>query len=121
VWLYTREDDTTQLERGRGMDLELGVLATMLSKLSLDPSSIDLTTPLVHYTTICMKQAVRSQLLKVMPTLDDIDITTRQRGDLSHSVHIPETDAATGGGGGGGGEDSAVWVSFQSSLPVSTQ
>jgi hypothetical protein len=42
---------------------------------------------------ICMDQAMRSLLLKEMPTLDDIDIAARQGGDQSHSKHIPRTDA----------------------------
>jgi hypothetical protein len=36
-----------QLERGRGSDLDPMVLAGMLSKLSIDPSSNDFTSPLV--------------------------------------------------------------------------
>jgi hypothetical protein len=43
---------------------------------------------------ICLDQAVRSLLLKKMPTLDDIDITAQQTGDQFHGVHILGTDAA---------------------------
>jgi hypothetical protein len=39
-----------------------------------------------------------SLLLKAMPMLDDIDIVMRQRGDQSHGMHIPETDAAASRG-----------------------
>jgi hypothetical protein len=65
------------LERGRGTDLELGVLETMLSKLSTDLSSIDFITPLAHCLPIWMDQAARSLLLKAMPMLDDISIAMR--------------------------------------------
>jgi hypothetical protein len=65
------------LERGRGTDLELGVLETMLSKLSTDISSIDFITPLAHCLPIWMDQAARSLLLKAMPMLDDISIAMR--------------------------------------------
>jgi hypothetical protein len=54
TWLHTGENDTTRLERGRGSDLDLRVLESILSKLSMDPL-----------------------LLKEMPTLDDIDIALR--------------------------------------------
>jgi hypothetical protein len=43
--MYTRENDTTWVECGRGSDLELKVLAGMLSKLSVDPSSGDFINP----------------------------------------------------------------------------
>jgi hypothetical protein len=65
------------LECGRGTDLELGVLETMLSKLSTDISSIDFITPLAHCLPIWMDQAARSLLLKAMPMLDDISIAMR--------------------------------------------
>jgi hypothetical protein len=77
VWLYTGGNDATRLERGPGMDLEPGVLETMLSKLSTNPSSIDFITPPAHCMPICMNQAARSLLLKVMPLLDDINIAAR--------------------------------------------
>jgi hypothetical protein len=100
VWLYTRENDATWLEQGRGTNLVPGVLETTLSKLSTDPSSIGFITPPVHCMPICTDQATRSLLLKVMPTLDDIDIATRRRGDQSRRLHIPRTNAANGRGGG---------------------
>jgi hypothetical protein len=43
---------------------------------------------------ICLDQAVRLLLLKEIPTLDDIDIIVRQRGDQSRGMHILGTDAA---------------------------
>jgi hypothetical protein len=73
-WLYTRENGATRLERGPEMDLEPGVLHTMLLKMSTDPSSIGFLTPLAHCMPICTNQAIGSLLLKAMPTLDNIDI-----------------------------------------------
>jgi hypothetical protein len=98
VWLSTKENDATWLEHGPGIDLELGVLETMMSKLSTDLPSISFITPLAHCMPICTDQAARSLLLKAIPMLDDIDITVRRRGDQSCGVHIPETDAATSRG-----------------------
>jgi hypothetical protein len=38
---------------------------------------------------------VRSLLLSEISSLDDIDLTTRQLGDLSHGVRIPGTGGAS--------------------------
>jgi hypothetical protein len=81
AWLYTGENDATGLERGPGTDLEPEVLDTILSKLSTNPSSIGLITPPAHCMTIYADQATMSLLLMAMPTLDDIDVATRQRGN----------------------------------------
>jgi hypothetical protein len=75
--LYIGENDATRLERGNGMDLGLKVLDTMLLKLSSDSISDDLINPPPSCLPIFMDQAVRSKLLKKMPTLDDIDVTVR--------------------------------------------
>jgi hypothetical protein len=93
AWLYTGENDTTWLERGRGPNLDLMVLYSMLLKMSTDPFSGDFINPLVPCMPICLEQTVRSLLLKKMPTLDDIDITAQQTGDQFHGVHILGTDA----------------------------
>jgi hypothetical protein len=93
AWLYTSENDATRLERGCGLDLDSGVLEVMLSKQSTDPSFSNFINPPAPCIPICLDQAVRSLLLKVMPRLDDIDITVHQRGG---GMHIPGTDA-TGG------------------------
>jgi hypothetical protein len=56
-----------------------------------------------------MDQAARMALLAAMPTLDDVDITVVQRGDLSRGVTIPgvtvtgDRGGTTGGGRGGRG------------------
>jgi hypothetical protein len=75
--LYIGENDATRLERGNGTDLGLKVLDTMLLKLSSDSISDDLVNPPSSCLPIFMDQAVRSKLLKKMPTLDDIDVTVR--------------------------------------------
>jgi hypothetical protein len=68
------------------------VLAGMLSKLSVDPSSGDFINPLAPCMPIFLDPTTRSQLLREMPMLDDIDITAWQTGDQSCGVHIPRTD-----------------------------
>jgi hypothetical protein len=62
------------------------VLAGMLSKLSVDPSSGDFINPLAPCMPIFLDPTTRSQLLREMPMLDDIDITAWQTGDLSYPV-----------------------------------
>jgi hypothetical protein len=74
--MYTRVNDATRLEHGNRSDSDVGALATMLSKLSPDPSFADFTTHPEHYLPIYTNQAARSLLLKAVLTLDDIDITT---------------------------------------------
>jgi hypothetical protein len=96
AWMYTGENKTTQLERGHGSDLDSRVLDGMLSKLSVDLSSGNFINPSVPCMPICFNQAMRSQLLKDMPTLDNIDITTQQMGDQSCGVHIPEMNVTDG-------------------------
>jgi hypothetical protein len=71
----------------------------MLSKLSVDLSSVDFINPPARCMSLCLDQATKSLMLKELPTLDDIDIAPRQMGDQSRSVHIPGasipgTDAA---------------------------
>jgi hypothetical protein len=57
------------------------MLGVLLVRLSPDPSSADFVTPPTAYAPMCSDQAVRIRLLRELPTLDDIDITARQRGD----------------------------------------
>jgi hypothetical protein len=78
------------------MDLDLGVLGTVLSKLSTDPSSSHFTDHPALCTPLCMNHATRMLLLKQIPILDDIYIVARQRGDESCSVCIPGTDVVDG-------------------------
>jgi hypothetical protein len=51
---------------------------------------------------ICVNQAVRTSLLTIMLTLDDVDIALVQRGDQSHSVVIPEASGLVGAADGHG-------------------
>jgi hypothetical protein len=98
MWLYAGENDAMRLERGHGTNLESEVLETMLSKMTIDPCSISFMTPPAHCMPICMDQAARSLLLKVMPMMDDIDITSWQRGNQSCGVHTSGMDATIGRG-----------------------
>jgi hypothetical protein len=90
-------------------------LMTSLAKLSPGPSSPDFIMPPASCQPICVDQAVRTVLLKSMPTLDDIDITLVQRGDQSRGVVIlgavvigDQGGRAAGIQGGGVARD---WVS----------
>jgi hypothetical protein len=77
------------LERDTGSTWEANKLMMSLMKLSPDLSSPDFIMPLASCQPICVDQAVRMALLKSMPTLDDINIASVQRGDWSHDVVIP--------------------------------
>jgi hypothetical protein len=69
-------------------------MTEMMSMLSVDPSSGDFINPLVSCVPLCLDQAMRSLLLKVLPKLDNIDIAPRQAGNQSHGMHMPRIDAA---------------------------
>jgi hypothetical protein len=45
VWVYTRVNNTTRLERGAGSSLDDGMLALSLMKLTPGPFLADLVTP----------------------------------------------------------------------------
>jgi hypothetical protein len=75
TWMYTEVNDTTWLECGNRSDWEADKLALMLAKLSHDRSFADFVTPPAPCRPICMDQAARMMLLRVMPSLDDVDIT----------------------------------------------
>jgi hypothetical protein len=64
-------------------------------RLSVDPSSGNFINPPVPCMPIFLDPAVSSQLLKEMPMLDNIDITSRQMGDQSCGVHIPRMDVVS--------------------------
>jgi hypothetical protein len=99
AWMYIREGDTMWLERGRDSGLDSDVLGTLLARLSPDPSSVDFVTPPTACAPMCMDQAAWTRLLRELPTLDDIDIATRQWVDESLGVQIPGADVADGQGG----------------------
>jgi hypothetical protein len=71
----------------------------MLLKLSSDLTSDDFINPPTPCMTFCLDQAMRSALLKEMPTLDDMDVIVEQVGDMSRGVQICDTDVASGQGG----------------------
>jgi hypothetical protein len=112
--LYTGENNATQLECGHGTGLGMKVLDMMLSTLSCDLISNDLVNPLSSCLPIFMDQAVRSNLLKDMPKLDDIDVIVQQIRDASQGVKIPKIDDADGQrgmgptSGSGKGKENAV-------------
>jgi hypothetical protein len=49
---------------------------------------------------VCSDQSTWTQLLRELPTLDDIGFTVKQKGDECWGVQIPWTDAIRGQGGG---------------------
>jgi hypothetical protein len=66
----------------------------------------DIINPPPSCLLIFMDQKVRSMLLKMMPTLDDINVTVWQVGDTSWGMRIPGTDAANNQGGADTSSDS---------------
>jgi hypothetical protein len=77
------------------------VLEAMLSKLSFGPVSEDFVNPPPSCMPICLDQAMRSALLKDIPTLDNTDVTMRQVGGVSQGMQTRYTDAAGSQGGAG--------------------
>jgi hypothetical protein len=95
-WQYTGEGNTTWLERGQGSNFAPDVQRTLLSKLSPDPSSTGFTTCPTGCTPLCSNQVIRRRMLQELPTLDEIGIDVRQKGDESQGVQIPGMDIADG-------------------------
>jgi hypothetical protein len=106
--LYIGENNAMWPERGHGTDLDLRVLDMMMSKLSSDPVSDDSVNPSPSCMPIFMDLAARLKLLKVMPTLDDMDIIVKQVGDTSQGVQIHRTDAADSHWGAGTNSSSSM-------------
>jgi hypothetical protein len=102
-WMYTGVNDIMRLERGPGSSLDGELLAACLKALTTDQFLAELVTSPASCGAICMYQAARTALLAMMPTLDDIDITVVQRGDLSRGVTIPGATVTGGRGGTTGG------------------
>jgi hypothetical protein len=96
AWLYTRVNDVTWLERDDGSTLGEEALALMMGKLSPDLSSHDFVTPPASCQPLYMDQAVRTLLLVVMPSMNDVSIAAIQRGDQSCGVQIPGSGIAGG-------------------------
>jgi hypothetical protein len=89
AWMYTGVNDIMRLDRGPGSSLGDTLLAASLKALTTDQPSAELVTPVAGCEPLCVNQAVRTTLLVIMPTLDDVDIARVQRGDQSHGVVIP--------------------------------
>jgi hypothetical protein len=107
-WMYTAVNDIMWLDHGPGSSLGEDLLATCLKALTLDQLSAELLAPPAACEPICMNQATRTMLFSVMPTQDTIDITSVQRGDLSHGVPIPRTDISSGLDGATGGHGGTI-------------
>jgi hypothetical protein len=97
--MYTREGNTTRLDHVHDLGLDLAVLGALLARLSPVPSLVNFVTPLVACAPMCSDRAMWTRMLRELPTLDDIDIIARQRGDESWGIQIPRADIADGQGG----------------------
>jgi hypothetical protein len=96
TWMYTGVNDIMRLHHRPGSSLDEDLLAASLKALTTDQFLAELVVPLAVCEPICVNQVVRTPLLAAMPTLDDVNIASVQRGDLSHDVVI------LGAGGLGG-------------------
>jgi hypothetical protein len=103
------------------------VLGTLLGRLIPHLTSIDFITPPVTYAPMCLDQATRMRLLRELPTLDNIGIAVRQRGDESRGIHIPRVDIASSQGcvstspGSGKGKGKAAPQIILSNTEVSSE
>jgi hypothetical protein len=102
AWMYTVVNDIMRLDRGLGSSLGDTLLATSLKVLTTDPPSAELMTPTAGCEPLCANQVVRIVLLAIMPTLDNVDIASVQRGDQSRGVVIPGPGGPSGAAGGHG-------------------
>jgi hypothetical protein len=75
AWMYTGVNDIVRLDYRPGSSLGDALLATSLKTLTMDQSSTELMMPAAAYEPLCANQAVRTALLVIMPTLDDVDIS----------------------------------------------
>jgi hypothetical protein len=62
------------------------------------PSSTDFIMPPPTCTPLFSDQAIRRRLLQELPTLDEISIAARHKGDESRGVWIAGADVASGPG-----------------------
>jgi hypothetical protein len=92
AWLYTGVNDD-------GSTLGEEALTLVMGKLSPNPSSHHFITPPASCQPLCMDQAVRTLLLVVMTSMDDIGIALIQMGDQSSGVQIPGIGTLGGQGG----------------------
>jgi hypothetical protein len=110
VWMYTGVKDIMRLDRWPGSSLGDNLLVACLKELTSDNFSVELVAPPAPCEPICMNQAARTVLLAAMPTLDDIDIATVHRGDLSRGMAIPGSDASSDLGGTTSGHGGVVII-----------
>jgi hypothetical protein len=88
------------VDRGHRSSLGDTLLAASLKALTTDQPSAELVTPAAGCERLYENQAVRTALLAIMPTLDDINISPMKRGDQSHGVVIPRPGGPGGAAGG---------------------
>jgi hypothetical protein len=74
AWMYTGVNDIMRQDRGPGSSLGDALLAVSLKVLTTDQPSAELVTAAAACEPLCANQAVRTALLAIMPTLDDVDI-----------------------------------------------
>jgi hypothetical protein len=96
MWMYTGVNNIMRLDCGPGSSLDKDLLAACLKALTSYQFLAKLVVPPVVCEPICMNQATNTALLAVMPTLDDVNITTEKRGNLSPGMAILETDVSDG-------------------------
>jgi hypothetical protein len=72
--MYTGVNGIMLLDRGPGSSLDDVLLAASLKALTVNQFSVELMVPAAVCEPICVNQAVRTALLTIMPTLDDVDI-----------------------------------------------
>jgi hypothetical protein len=96
AWMYIIEGNTTWLECGCDSSLYSDMLGALMPWLSPDPSLANFITPPVMWML----------LLRVLPTLDDIDIIVRQRGYESRCIQIHGAVIADGQGSASTGPSS---------------
>jgi hypothetical protein len=73
--MYTGVNDIMQLDRGPGSSMGDTLLTASLKALTMEQSSTKLVMPAAFYEPLCVNQAVRTTMLVIMPTLNDVDIT----------------------------------------------
>jgi hypothetical protein len=100
--MYTGVNDIMRLDHEPGSTLGDTLLAASLKVLTTDQPSVELMTPAAACEPLCASQVVRTALLAIMPTLDDVDIAPGQRDDQSRGVVIPGPSGPSGVTGGHG-------------------
>ncbi|KAJ1268715.1 hypothetical protein BS78_07G156400 [Paspalum vaginatum] len=101
AWSYTGSNDCSRVVRGEDHDLTPLLLeewVRCVTDESFSPEQLRLPSAIVP---LCRDQALRTAVLREMPTLDDGGLAARQLGgDPNRGVHID--DASVGGSGARG-------------------